>query len=319
MRRPTAVLLFVLLWTALVAPSASAAPLLRIRVTPDLADGLSAALAARGLQATVEPGDPTATAGADIVVGPGSRLTRVLEAGAAEERTSVELGIVAGDATGPSHLIAAAVTDSAQLAEARLFLAALGTSSARQVFARRAGALTSESFRAQSEAFVAGSARYAIAISDWWLPNCSLSQNAFKNPNEILGAPNAVNLGGKDNYAGMMSLGQGGWVVVDMGQTISNLGGNDLRVYQTTGEEPLTLYAGDSANGPFRMIAFRRKCGNQVPGGANYSKYCDFDLGEGGVASARYLKVEDGELWPCVRGGTVSEGVDIDAVELLNQ
>ena len=42
MRRPTAVLLFVLLWTALVAPSASAAPLLRIRVTPDLADGLSA-------------------------------------------------------------------------------------------------------------------------------------------------------------------------------------------------------------------------------------------------------------------------------------
>jgi hypothetical protein len=314
-----AVLLLALVLASLRVTSGSAAPLLRIRVTPDLADGLSAALAARGLQATVESGDAADTSGADIVVGTGSRLTRVFESGAAEERTFVELGVVMGDATGPTHLIAAVVTDSAHVSDARQFLAALGTSSARQVFARRAGALTSESFRAQSEAFVAGSARYAIAISDWWLPNCSLSQNAFKNPNEILGAPNAVNLGGKDNYAGMMSLGQGGWVVVDMGQTISNLGGNDLRVYQTTGEEPLTLYAGDSANGPFRMIAFRRKCGNLVPGGANYSRYCDFDLGEGGVASARYLKLEDGELWPCVRAGTVSEGVDIDAVELLNQ
>jgi hypothetical protein len=311
-----------LLLSALVVPLAAGighgAPVLRVRVSAELSDAVSTALGDRGLEATIDIGNPAVTAGADIVVGRLGSLTRALEGGDIDERTAVELGVVEGDASGPSHLVAAAVTDAPHATEAAAFLAVLRSSRTRQVFARRAGALTAESFRAQA-AFVAGTARYALAISDWWLPNCSLAQNAFKNPNEILGAPNAVNLGGKDNYAGMMSLGQGGWVVVDMGQTITNLSGNDIRVHQTTGEEPLTLYAGDAPNGPFRLVTFRRKCGNLIPGGANYSRYCDFDLGEGGVASARYLKLEDGELYPCVRGGTVSEGVDIDAVELLNQ
>jgi hypothetical protein len=311
------VLLFVALCASLLTRAGSGAPLLRVRVSPDLAEGLTAALAARGLEATLETGNPGVTEGADLVVGRKSQLTRALEGGRADEDTAVELGVAGGE-SGPARLVAVAVFDSPHRREAQQLLSALGDVGSRRVFAGRAGVMTSESFRAQSSAFVAGAARYATAVEDWWLPACSAEHNAFNNPQEVLGAPNAIRLGQKDDYAGMMSLGQGGWVVVNMGQTIANGPGNDVRVYQTTSQEPLTLYGGDAPNGPFRLIAFRRECGNQVPGGANSSKYCDFDLGEGGLTSARYLKLEDGELYPCVRGTTVSEGVDIDAVELLN-
>jgi hypothetical protein len=87
-------------------------------------------------------------------------------------------------------------------------------------------------------------------------------------------------------------------------------------VYQSQADEPVTLYAGDAPNGPFKQVAFRRYCGNRTPG--LFSSYCDFDLAEAGIGSARYLRIEDGELYPCLRGGTQSEGADIDAVELLN-
>jgi hypothetical protein len=31
------------------------------------------------------------------------------------------------------------------------------------------------------------------------------------------------------------------------------------------------------------------------------------------------MKVEDGEIYPCLAGGTVTEGADIDAIEILNK
>jgi hypothetical protein len=44
--------------------------------------------------------------------------------------------------------------------------------------------------------------------------------------------------------------------------------------------------------------------------------YCDIDIASGGVTRARYVKVEDGELYACP-GDTVSEGADLDAVQAL--
>jgi hypothetical protein len=41
-------------------------------------------------------------------------------------------------------------------------------------------------------------------------------------------------------------------------------------------------------------------------------------LRSGGLAEARYFKIEDGELYPCLAGGTLTEGADIDAIEILN-
>ena len=47
----------------------------------------------------------------------------------------------------------------------------------------------------------------------------------------------------------MMSLGQGGWVTVDMGATVVDGPGDDVRVYQATSNEEITVYASSSRPG----------------------------------------------------------------------
>jgi hypothetical protein len=114
-----------------------------------------------------------------------------------------------------------------------------------------------------------------------------------------------------------MSLGQGGWVVVDMGTPVTDGPGPDVRVFQTTAGEPVTLYASMSPSGPFVLVGLQEYCGERTPGGG--SNHCDFDLGAAGLTQARYLKVEDGEIYPCLAAGTRTEGADIDAVQALHQ
>jgi hypothetical protein len=162
----------------------------------------------------------------------------------------------------------------------------------------------------------AGVEGYAVSVVDWWLPGCSLQRNGYNDPQQVLGPPDAVNLGGKDNYQGMMSLGQSGYVTVDMGVSAIDGPGADLRVYQTTAREPVTLYASTGPQGPFTLIGLRFDCGTRSPG--LFSNHCDFDLHDGGLAEARYIKVEDGEIYPCLAGGTITEGADIDAIQILN-
>jgi hypothetical protein len=157
-------------------------------------------------------------------------------------------------------------------------------------------------------------APYATAVADWWVPACSLAHNGYNDPNQVVGVPDAVNLGGKDNYRGLISLGQGGWVTVDMGAVVVNGPGPDVRIYQTTSNEPVTVYAGVSPSGPFTLIGLREPCGRRSTN--TFSNFCEFDLGA--VAEARYLKVEDGEIYPCLSGDTRTEGADIDAVQALN-
>jgi hypothetical protein len=113
----------------------------------------------------------------------------------------------------------------------------------------------------------------------------------------------------------MTSLGQGGWITVDLGLTVNDARGPEIRVYQTVSGEPVTLYAAAAPEGPFRALALQEYCGNRSTGA--FSNHCDFDLARGGLASARYLRVEDGELYPCLAGTTASEGADIDAIEVL--
>jgi hypothetical protein len=45
-------------------------------------------------------------------------------------------------------------------------------------------------------------------------------------------------------------------------------------------------------------------------------KQCEFDLASAGVLQARYVRVEDAEIFPCPCG-TPSEGADLDAVQAL--
>jgi hypothetical protein len=157
---------------------------------------------------------------------------------------------------------------------------------------------------------------YGQKVVDWWLPACTLGQNIYSNPEEVLGPPNASG-SGPDHYAGFMSLGFGGYVTVDMGGCIQDRPGYDIRVFQIVGNEPVSVYASESPDGPFVFLD-RKNCPNTPEGRINHLLgYCDFDLASGGLSRARYIKIEDGELYPCP-GDTVTEGADIDAVQALS-
>jgi hypothetical protein len=210
----------------------------------------------------------------------------------------------------PLVAVAAAVNGSAHREEAAFLLQFLRGTEARRAFAHCAGGPVPGALMPE----VSGTARYAASVVDWWLPACSLARNGYNDPQEVLGRPDAANTGGKDQYRGMMSLGQAGFVVVDMGETVTDGAGPEIRVFQTTSSEPVALYGASSPGGPFLLLA-RQTCGVRTSG--VFSNHCDFDLAGAGLGSARYFKVEDGEIYPCLAGTTISEGADIDAIQSL--
>ncbi len=159
---------------------------------------------------------------------------------------------------------------------------------------------------------------YAKSVIDSKLPFCDESPNAFNDPNEALGPPNVGGFG-PFNWTGFVSLGEGGYISLDMGTCATNGAGNDLRVFQAVGSEPVSVYVSGNRNGPWVELGYRVTCGTRWPGFAGNLRYCEFDLGAGEVETARYVRVEDGELFPCRLAETPSEGADIDAVEILNQ
>ena len=107
------------------------------------------------------------------------------------------------------------------------------------------------------------------------------------------------------------------FVSVDMEGCTVDGPGEDVRVYQAVSGEPVTLWASSSPLGPWVVVDHRKPCGERVPMMPRQIRQCRFDLFDAGIEETRYFKVQDGELFPCP-GGTVSEGADIDAVEILN-
>ena len=219
----------------------------------------------------------------------------------------------------PLVAVTALVTDAPHPAGARALLAFLRSARARPLVTSCLDPAPAEAQAKATSARSGAAATFAQSVVDWWLPACTLAHDGYNDPNQVLGGPNARFLGTKDQYTGIMSLGQGGYVTVDMGDTAVDGPGPDVRVYQVTSNEPVTLYAATSAQGPFNLLALREECGNRVPGGANFARYCDFNLRDAGMAEARYFKIEDGEIYPCLAGGTITEGADIDAIEILNK
>lgn len=164
-------------------------------------------------------------------------------------------------------------------------------------------------------AVVCGSSRdpYAKTVTESWISACSLAHNRYNNTQEALGAPNAAG-NASVGFRGFVSLGEAGFVSVDIQACAQDVSGNDVRVYQAVSQEPVTLYASSTGTGPWVLVDSRVECGIRV---TNQIGYCDFDLADAGLEEARYFKVEDGELFPCP-GGTDSEGADLDAVQILN-
>lgn len=147
---------------------------------------------------------------------------------------------------------------------------------------------------------------YAKSIEGFWVPAVCLAQNAYNDPEEALGPPN---YGGNavEGFTGFVSLGNGGWVDVDMQACAVDGEGRDVRVWQAVAGEEVTLFASSSPEGPWVLVRYRNSCRGR----------CGFDLADAGIEEARYFRVQDGELFPCP-GDTSSEGADIDAVEILN-
>jgi len=153
---------------------------------------------------------------------------------------------------------------------------------------------------------------YAVAIADWWLPNCSVAQNIYNDTTRALGKPDAAGFG-PDQYSGFVSLGFGGFVTLDLGGCVADQPGADLRIFQAVSSEPVSVYVAESPSGAYTLLSPRVPCGERVN---SVIKYCDFDLAAAGVSRARFVKVQDGEFWPCP-GDTVTEGADLDAVQAL--
>ena len=200
-----------------------------------------------------------------------------------------------------------------------MFAAALprGMTLAWSVVARSASsevASTTATFRTVAVACQTSSSPYAKSVVDSFLSDCSRSHNKYNDPQEVLGPPDAGGTG-PDMYFGFMSLGEGGYVTVDMQSCAQDLPGADVRVFQSVAREQVTLFASGSPSGPFQQVGYRVTCGNRLPG--TFSHYCDFDLAAAEIQEARYFRIQDGELDPCP-GDTVTEGADIDAIEILH-
>lgn len=160
---------------------------------------------------------------------------------------------------------------------------------------------------------------YAKSVVEWFLPTCSLRRNAYNDPDEALGPPDVVRISSNPFVGtGFMSLGERGHVTLDMRGCFVDGPGDDLRVYQAVSSEPVTVYVAGSASGPWISIGDREPCGVRSNGGV-FSNHCQFDLATGEVSEARYVRVEDGEHYPCELGDTDSEGADLDAVQMLNR
>jgi hypothetical protein len=249
------------------------------------------------------------TASLDATVLRGARYALVPRtlAGGGEQRPAGVRPLVA---------VAAVVVDSPNAAGARQLLAFLQGAAGRRALAPY---LSSAAEVGASDTIgVRQSATSGASVVDYWLPRCSLERNGYNDASRVLGPPDAVFLGAKDQFTGIMSLGQGGYVVVDMGVTVTDAAGPDVRVFQMASNEPVTLYAATSAQGPYTLVGLQVSCGTRTGGGIA-AGHCDFDLKDAGLASARYFKIEDGEIYPCLKGGTITEGADIDAIQTLNQ
>ncbi len=155
---------------------------------------------------------------------------------------------------------------------------------------------------------------YAKAYTDFFVDNCSSRRNRLLDPNTALGPPDARGLTDA-SYRNFVSLGEGGHIVLDMGGCFADGPGDDLRIFQYIEYEPVVVRVATSANGPWYDLG-KKPCGEGGTG--DTSGHCDFDLAPTGLRAARYVWVEDGELFPCSQATSRTEGADIDAVEILH-
>lgn len=126
--------------------------------------------------------------------------------------------------------------------------------------------------------------------------SCQIPGNNFSDPGYTAGA-----LGAPDGVP--YALGNNGWIILDMGDTIFNGSGTDLKVYEAgSAQRGYYCYAGTTVDGPWVAL-----------GSANGT--AEFDLGQTSLTKARYIKIEDDGTGP---SGGLGAGFNLDAVEMLS-
>src|SRR5262249_54060318 len=144
------------------------------------------------------------------------------------------------------------------------------------------------SFRTVSVACLSGRDNFAKSVVDWYVPPCSLAENHYNDPNQVLGPPNAGGMR-PDSFSGFRGLGDDGNVTVDMETCGGEEPGMDVRVYQSAAREPVTLWAAGSPTGPFQRLGFKVPCGGHVPG--VFSHDCEFELAAARLVGARFFNI----------------------------
>jgi PKD repeat protein len=98
------------------------------------------------------------------------------------------------------------------------------------------------------------------------------------------------------------SLGKNGWIILDMGDTVHNGPGDDLKVIEGgTPDEGFSCFASSTMDGPWILLG-------------NGNGTTSFDLSTGPVEKARYFRIKDDGDGPA-NGADI--GYDLDAVEML--
>lgn len=127
-----------------------------------------------------------------------------------------------------------------------------------------------------------------------------------QDPNQALGPSDAGGYTSNDSPgSGYVSIDSSGALTVEMGKTIRNGAGADIRVFEFISFEWIEVFAGNSEIGPWHSMGVSF-CGDS----------CDFDLGRTGLNYARYIKIED--LMSPYSSCHETTGADIDAIRATN-
>lgn len=159
------------------------------------------------------------------------------------------------------------------------------------------------SFTVQNPCSVTGD-QYASYAVDWIVrKQCPLL--LMTDQNQALGFPDAHYYPGSSNpWRGFISMSDGGELVVEVGATVVDQPGPDIRVHQFVSEEPIEVLVGPTEVGPWYSL-----------GTAFCSENCDFDLASAGVAYTRYVKIRD--LTSPMQTCHTTAGADIDSVQWI--
>jgi len=158
------------------------------------------------------------------------------------------------------------------------------------------------SFSVKNLCEISGSRYAQNAISVTIGKQCDLI--AFNDPAQALGPPNGKGEGDPNHYTGFISLSRDGSIVLEMGKTVINGPGDDVRVWEYVSTEELEVFAGQSEIGPWFSL-----------GAAWCGEFCDFDLGRAGLNYARFIKILD--ISSSAGSCHETAGADIDAVYAL--